>query len=203
MYVPSGVERTLLQWSSDVVKSAVGVENGPSYESLLPNTVWISFFWVLMLHIIRLYTTLMYWGTSCLWMKKRASVPSIYLITWNRNPISFAIELVHFGLSGPFIRCLCYWGFPVYGKMTAFICPGWIEPYPVVLLLCAQSSPVLCIVYAGTDFGGGLCGWNVSTWLAMRLWPFIHLALVLYLCTSGTLHVLQFYWCAIDDLTYV
>ena len=43
----------------------------------------------------------------------------------------------------------------------------------------------------------------VATWLAMRMWDFIHLSLVLYMCTSGTLHILPLYGCIRCVLTYV
>ena len=42
-----------------------------------------------------------------------------------------------------------------------------------------------------------------ATWLAMILWTFIRLDLLLYLCTSGTLHVLPLYGCATGDINYV
>ena len=35
---------------------------------------------------------------------------------------------------------------------------------------------------------GGFIGCTVAMWLAIRLWPCIIIALVLYLCTSGMLH---------------
>ena len=70
------------------------------------------------------------------------------------------------------------------------IFPGWIVTSPVVLFVCAKSYPVLCTMYLGNDVGGCLCGGIVATWLAMRLWPFSCLELVLYLCTSGTLQLL-------------
>ena len=69
-YFPSDVDMTLFQWSLDVVKSAVGVETGPSYESLSPATVsvtlWVSVFLGLMSHTIQLYVTLLPFGASFL-----------------------------------------------------------------------------------------------------------------------------------------
>ena len=138
-YFPSGVERMLFQWILAVVKYDVGVETGPSYEIWSPPTVsrtlWVSVFWGLMSHNMLLYVTLLYWGTSCLCMKKHVFVPSISRVPWKRCPISFANSLVHFGLSVPFIRCLYSWGFPVSSHMIAFIWPGCIVTSPVVLLL--------------------------------------------------------------------
>ena len=74
-----------------------------------------------------------------------------------------------------------------------FICPGWIFTSPVVLLMCNQFSPVLCIVYAGNDVGYFMGGRIVDTCLAMISWTFSRLDLLLYLCTSGMLHVLPLY----------
>ena len=90
-YLPSSVERTLLQWILNVVKSAVGVETGPSYEIFSSPTVsctlWVLVFLGLMLHNMRLYVTLPSWRTSCLCMKKHVYVPSISWIPWKRRPI--------------------------------------------------------------------------------------------------------------------
>ena len=73
-YFPFGVDRNLFQWSLAVVKYDVGVETGTSNESLSPPTVsgtlWVSVFWDLMLHTMRLYVTLFLYGTSSLWIKK-------------------------------------------------------------------------------------------------------------------------------------
>ena len=66
--------------------------------------------------------------------------------------------------------------------------PAWIFTSHVVLLVCAQSSPVFWTEYVGTAMLGGFSGWTVAMWLAIRSWPCILLALVLYLCTSGMLH---------------
>ena len=91
-YLPSGVEMMLFQWSLAVVKFTVGVETGPSYEILSPATVSrtlrVSVFWVLMSHTMHLHVTLLYWGTSCLFMNKNVSVPSISWIPCKRRPIS-------------------------------------------------------------------------------------------------------------------
>ena len=75
---------------------------------------------------------------------------------------------------------------------------------PVVLFVCTQSSPVMCtavLVGAGANIfiGGGI----VATWLDMILYPFRRLALVLYLCTSGTLNVIPSYGCFFGDITSV
>ena len=202
-YLTSGVERTLFQWILAVVKYTVGVETGPSYESFLPPTVsrtlWVSIFWVLMSYTMRLYVAFLSWETLCLCMKKHVYVPSIYRIPWERRPISFAIFRVHFGLLGLFIRCLYSWYFPVSGHMNVFIWPRWIVTYTVVLLVCDQSSPVLCTEYARTATCGGIFGWTVATWLVIILWPFIRLDMVLYLCNRGMLHVIPSYWCVSDE----
>ena len=155
-------DRTLFQWSLVVVKSAVGVDTGSSYESFSPltmsRTLWILVFWGLISHTIQLYVTLLSWGTLCFCMKKHVYVPLISYIPWKSCPISFSIALVHSYFSISFIRYLYSWGFPVSGHITAFILTGCIVISPVVLLVCAQSSPVLCTEYVGTMIWGGLCG---------------------------------------------
>ena len=61
---------------------------------------------------------------------------------------------------------------------------------PMVLFVYTQSFPVLCtIVLVGDGFGIFLDGVIIVTWLAMILCPLRHMTLVLYLCTSGRLHV--------------
>ena len=75
-------------------------------------------------------------------------------------------------------------------QITALISPGYIVTSPVVLFVCAHSSPVLCTVYASNDVVGCLGVVIVATLLGMRFWPFSRLALVLYLCTIVTLHVI-------------
>ena len=126
------------------------MDTWPSYESFSPTivslTLWVSIFWGLMLHTMRMYVTFLSWGTSCFCMKKHVSVPLISLIPWNSHMISISIALVHFCFSVPFIRCLYSWYFSVSGKMTAFICPVWIFTYPAFLLVCTPSYPVLCTV---------------------------------------------------------
>ena len=82
-------------------------------------------------------------------------------------------------------------GFPVSVHNTTFIWPGWIVTSPVVLLVCAQYSPIFWTEYVGTAMLGGFSGWTVAMWLAIRAWPCIILALVLYLCTSGMFHDFQ------------
>ena len=140
--------------------------------------------------------TLLSWGILCLWMNKHVSVPSISTIPWNSWTISLAMALYHFGFYGTFIRWLYYWYFPVSGQMKALISPGWIVNFPVVLLMWAQSSPVLCtVMLVGTRVGIFLGRIIVVMWLAMILSPFRRLTLVLYLCTSGTLNMLpQYGW---------
>ena len=54
--------------------------------------------------------------------------------------------------------------------------------------MCDQSSPVFWTEYVGTDMLGGLSGWTVDMWLAIRSFPCILLDLVLYMCTSVMLH---------------
>ena len=149
--------------------------------------------------------TLLSCGMLCLWMKKNMSVPLISLVPWNRRPISFYIALLHFGLSYPFSRCLHSWYLPVSGKMTAFICSGWIVTSPVVLFVCSQYSPVLCTMYAGNYVGFYLVVGIFATWLTTRMWTFSHLDLVLYMCTSNMLHVLPPYGfgsCILTSVSY-
>ena len=124
-------------------------------------------------------------------MKKQVSVPSIYIIPCNRRLISFATTLVYFGVASPLSRCLHSWYFPVFEKTNAFIFPVWIVTSPVVLFVCTQYYHFLCTVVLVDDGVGSCLGVRiVSTWLAMRLWPFRRLYLVLYMYTSGTLYVL-------------
>ena len=122
-------------------------------------------------------------------------VPSISRIPWERCPTSFTNNFIHYGLSGPLIICLYYWGFTVSGNITALIWPGCIFTSPVVLLVCAQTYPVFGTEYIGTAILGGLIGWTIDMWLDIRLRPCILLALVLYMCTSGMLHEFPLYGC--------
>ena len=75
--------------------------------------------------------------------------------------------------------------------------------YPVVLLVCSQYSPGFWTEYSGTAMLGGFSGCTVATWLTIRLCPCILLALVLYLCTSGMLHVLPSYGCVSGEHEYM
>ena len=84
-----------------------------------------------------------------------------------------------------------------------FIWPGWIVTSPVFLLVCAHYSPVLWTEHAGTAMWGGFCGRTVAKWLAIRLCPCIRLAMLLYLFTSGMLHVLQSYGYVSGELASV
>ena len=64
--------------------------------------------------------------------------------------------------------------------------------------------PVLCIfVLFGVDVGNYPGGVIVSIWLAVRLWPFRRLALVLYMCTSETFHTLLLYGFSSGGITSV
>ena len=75
--------------------------------------------------------------------------------------------------------------------MTVLIIPGWIVTSPVVLFVCNHSSPGMCtIMLVGDDVGSCLVGGIFDMWLDMKLYPFRNMALVLYLCASGTLRVL-------------
>ena len=98
--------------------------------------------------------------------------------------------LCPFWFVGPLCRVSVLLVFSSLWEITEFIFTGWIFTSPVVLLVCAPYSPVLCTVYVGTSAGSGLGGGIFFTWLAMILWTFIRIYLVLYLCNSGTLHVL-------------
>ena len=64
---------------------------------------------------------------------------------------------------------------------------------PVVLFVRAQSSLVLCTLYLGDYIGGCMGGRIFATWLAMVLWPFRCIVMVLYMRSSGMLHVLPWY----------
>ena len=91
--------------------------------------------------------------------------------------------------------CLYSWVFLVYGHITAFIWPGWNVTSPIVLLLCAQYSPFFKTEYVGNAMLGGFSGCNVAMGLAIRSWPCILIALVLYMCTSGMVHDFPSYGC--------
>ena len=94
--------------------------------------------------------------------------------------------------------------FSIIWEITTFIFPGWIVNSPVVLFVCTQFSSVLCnVVLVGDEIGSCLGRIIFATWLAMLLCPLRRLDLVLYLCKSGTLHVLPSYGCSIGGLTYV
>ena len=54
----------------------------------------------------------------------------------------------------------------------------------------AQNSLVFCTVYLGGDVEVCMGGAIVAKLLAIRLCSFRHLLMVLYMCTSGTMHVL-------------
>ena len=124
-------------------------------------------------------------------MNKLVSVTLISMIPWNIQPISLTIDLVHFGLYEPFIRCIHSWDFTVSGQMIAFIIPGWILTLPVVLFMCTHSSPVLCtFMLVGVGIAILLGLGTVVTRLDMQLCPCRRLDLVLYMCTIGTLKVI-------------
>ena len=137
-------DRTLFQWSLVVVKSAVGVDTGSSYESFSPltmsRTLWILVFWGLISHTIQLYVTLLSWGTLCFCMKKHVYVPLISYIPWKSCPISFSIALVHFCFSSPVIRCTLILGFSSSVKITVFVCPGWIVTWSLNVLIISSIS---------------------------------------------------------------
>ena len=81
---------------------------------------------------------------------------------------------------------------------------SWMDFY--FSFIFVSVSPVfsyLCTIYMRNVVVGCLGGEIVLTWLAMILWHFSHLALVLYMCTSGTLHVFTSYGCSSCGLTYV
>ena len=116
-------------------------------------------------------------------------VPSVSLIPWNRRLISFSISLVHFFVR-PLHQVPLLLGFSSIWEDEHINLP-WLYCYfscGIVGMLPVFSC--LCTVYVGTDVGGGLRGGIVATWLAMILWTFIRLAMILYMCTSGTMHVL-------------
>ena len=112
---------------------------------------------------------------------------SMYRILCKKRLISFPNELFHFGLSGPFIRCMYSWGFSVSGHIIAFIRPIWIVTSPVVFFVCAQSSPDFWTEYVWTALLGGLSGCTVDMWLTISYWPCILFSIVLYMCTGGML----------------
>ena len=123
-YFALGVDMTLFQWSLEVVRSDLGVENITSKVSLYPPTVSftmrVSFFWGKISQTIWLHVTLEPWGIWYLWVKKQVLVTWIFPSTWKRRPISLGMNLLHFSLSGIFIRCKYSWVFPVSGQMNTF-----------------------------------------------------------------------------------
>ena len=50
-------------------------------------------------------------------------------------------------------------------------------------------------MYVGTALLGGLSGWAVAMWLAIRSWTFIFIALLLYLCNCVMLPDFPLYGC--------
>ena len=118
------------------------------------------------------------------------SDPFINMIPLKSRPISLAMALDHFGLSGTFIDYICSWYFTVSGKITALMSPVWIVTSPVALFVSIQYSPVWCnIVLVGAGVGICLGGAILVIWLEIILWTFRRLELVLYLCNSWTLMV--------------
>ena len=99
------------------------------------------------------------------------------------------MALEHFDLFDPFIRCLYYFfDFPVSRNMAALVLPVWMMNFPVELFVSPQSYRVWrTVVLLGAWVRICLCGAIVVTWLSMRFLTLRILALVLYLCTSGTL----------------
>ena len=57
--------------------------------------------------------------------------------------------------------------------------------------------------YVGNAMLGGFSGFTVAMWLAIRVWPCIIFALVLYLCTSGMFHDFPLYGCVSGERAYV
>ena len=94
-------------------------------------------------------------------------------------------------------------GFYGLWHITAFIWTLWIVMYPVFLLVCAQSSPILWTEYISTAMLVGFIVWTVAMWLAIRSWPCILLDLLLYLCISAMLHVFPSYGCVIVEIASV
>ena len=76
--------------------------------------------------------------------EENMSVLSIYLIPWKRLTILFAMDVVHFGLSFPFIQLLYSWDLPVSGKR-----PCSFVLYRLLLILgfclCAPSLLLSCV----------------------------------------------------------
>lgn len=100
------------------------------------------------------------------------SVPSMFLITWNRQLISFGTALVHLGLSVTSTRCQYYWDLTVSRNMKVFMCPGWIVNSWVASLVITQFSTVWRTkVDYGKGWYIGLGSEMMFTWFAMRSWP--------------------------------
>ena len=80
-YLAHGVVISIFPCNLELIRSDVGVENGPSNVSLYPtkfcNILYVSLFWGRTLPTIWLYVTLVPWGTSFMWMKKEVVVPLI------------------------------------------------------------------------------------------------------------------------------
>ena len=101
-------------------------------------------------------------------MKKQLYVPSMNQISWNSRPSLLYITLVHLGLSRPFIRCLYSWAFPVSGKITVFMNPGWMVTFTVVLLAVDQYSPIgRTVVDDGKRFAIGILSAIIATWFSI------------------------------------
>ena len=75
-------------------------------------------------------------------VNKKACVGALYVL-YSLEKASYFISKFScpFWFVGTFHQVPVLLGFPVSRRVTAFIRPGCIVTYPVVFLVCAQSSP--------------------------------------------------------------
>ena len=108
--------------------------------------------------------------------------------------ISFNMHLLHFILSGPFIRCRYSWGFAVSGQMNAFSLLGCKVSFLVAWSITAQPSPYG--LTRGSGFLGAEVGFfMVAAWFSMSSFPWRRNSRVLYLYTCGTFGGSIAFWC--------
>ena len=84
----------------------------------------------------------------------------MYPSPWKIRPISLDIPMIHFSLSGFFIRCRYFRECLVLGNMNVFTLPGFTVRLPFAWSITAQSSPDgrtrgagLLVVEVGVFFG--------------------------------------------------
>ena len=112
------------------------------------------------------------------------------------------MPLIHFSLSGPFMRCQYSWALTVLGQMTMFAILGCRVSSSVDWSITAQSY--LSGRMRGSGFLGAEVGTlMVATWFAMRSCPWRGRFGVLYVCTCSTVRLSFAFWCGTGGISSV